>query len=138
MPKQQIKQTKQSHGQGTHIAAVGRQTKQSHQTDRYLRKQNLLGIRRKQQQLKQKRQQLKQKRQQSAYKKTLNNLKLKALRIKLKSGQGSSIPMIVFLIFSLICGIIVGAWYLILKPILGVLNPFNLVKKLNPVKLFKK
>lgn len=128
MPKQQIKQSKQSHGQATPIAAVGRQTKQSHQTGRYLQKQNLLGIRQKQQQLK-------QKRQQSAYKRNLNNLKLKAFRKKLQSGKGSNVPMIIFLIFSLICGIIVGAWFLILKPILGLLNPF---KFLNPFNWFKK
>ena len=132
MPKQQ------SHGHATPIAAVGRKSKQSHQTGKYLRKHKLLGIQEQQQQLK-------QKKQKSAYLKKLHDLKLNAVKKKLGVGTGKAfwnVCVVIFKIFSYATiiggGIAVAAWYLILKPIFGLLNPLNLVKKLNPVKLFKK
>jgi hypothetical protein len=91
------------------------------------------------------RQKLKQDKQNDSYLRQLHYLKLNAVKKKLGVGTGkafSNVCVVIFKIFSYATiiggGIAVAAWYLIIKPIFGVLNPLNLVKKMNPVKLFKK
>ena len=93
----------------------------------------------------QRRQKLKQEKQKYSYLKNLHNLKLEPLKKKLGVGTRKAFWNVCVVIFKIFCyatiiggGIAVAAWYLIIVPIFGVLNPLNLVKKLNPVKLFKK
>jgi hypothetical protein len=91
------------------------------------------------------RQKLKRAKQNDSYLKKLHDLKLNAVKKKLGVGTGKAFWNVCVVIFKIFCyttiiggGIAVAAWFLILKPIFGLLNPLNLVKKLNPVKLFKK
>ena len=132
-----------------------RSQKQSQKQQQNLKRQKQpLRSQRKQQNLKQQKQKLvNQKQQQNlkrvkqndSYLKKLHDLKLNAVKKKLGVGTGKAFWNVCVVIFKIFCyatiiggGIAVAAWYLILKPIFGLLNPLNLVKKLNPVKLFKK
>ena len=126
IPRQQIKQITKAGNRQTKIAQVQQAAKPNYQPKTVAVSSRLLN------------QKLKAQRQQRADKHRFNMAKLRLIKNKLNSGKGSSIPMIIFLIFSLICGIIVGAWYLILKPILGILNPTKWLKRLNPFKFGKK
>lgn len=133
MPTQKLKKKQQikASNQQTKIGQVKQPVKQQYQKTRQQKAYPLLL----KQRLRAQKQQLSAKKIQQADKHKFRMAKLRLIKNKLNSGKGSSIPMIVFLIFSLICGIIVGAWFLILKPILGLLNP---LKFLNPLKWFKK